>query len=92
MNSTVDEKAVVSELTLALLEDSGMYRADYSKAMNWSWGKNAGCHFQKRVLNQGQNAIVSGRLEVYRDGYCWGTVCDDNFGEAEARIACQEMG
>jgi hypothetical protein len=35
--------------------------------------------------------MVVGRLEVWRDG-CWGTVCDNHFGERNARIACHDMG
>ena len=33
----------------------------------------------------------SGRLEVYLDG-AWGTVCDDYFGEPEAKVACRQLG
>jgi hypothetical protein len=32
-----------------------------------------------------------GRLEVHHDG-SWGTVCDDIFGEPDARVACRELG
>jgi len=32
-----------------------------------------------------------GRLEVKRDGV-WGTVCDDGFNDAAARVACVELG
>jgi len=32
-----------------------------------------------------------GRLEVYWEGE-WGTVCDDNFGNKEASMACKAMG
>ncbi|XP_064457609.1 uncharacterized protein LOC135368338 isoform X2 [Ornithodoros turicata] len=33
----------------------------------------------------------SGRLEIYKFGL-WGTVCDDSFGEAEAKVACNMLG
>jgi len=33
----------------------------------------------------------SGRLEVYRDGV-WGTVCDDYFTDAGARVVCYMLG
>eukprot|EP00057_Strongylocentrotus_purpuratus_P030235 XP_781085.3 PREDICTED: scavenger receptor cysteine-rich type 1 protein M130 [Strongylocentrotus purpuratus] len=32
----------------------------------------------------------SGRLEIFYNGQ-WGTVCNDNFGEDEARVACQQL-
>jgi hypothetical protein len=35
----------VSNLTLALLEDSGWYKVDYSKSENMLWGRNRGCEF-----------------------------------------------
>lgn len=44
----------------------------------------------KLRLVQGPN-YASGRLEVYHQGV-WGTVCNDNFGTAEATIACKELG
>lgn len=35
----------ISEITLAVFEDSGWYKVDYSLANIFSWGKNKGCNF-----------------------------------------------
>jgi hypothetical protein len=35
----------ISNFTLALLEDSGWYKVDYSKSESVLWGKNRGCEF-----------------------------------------------
>lgn len=34
---------------------------------------------------------VEGRLEIYYAGV-WGTVCDDSFSNASARVACASLG
>lgn len=36
---------LISEITLALFEDSGWYKVDYSQANLFLWGKNKGCGF-----------------------------------------------
>lgn len=38
----------------------------------------------------GPNA-ATGRLEVLHDGR-WGSVCDDSFTDAEASVACRQLG
>ncbi|KIY92810.1 zinc-metallopeptidase-like protein [Monoraphidium neglectum] len=39
------QRAVMSRLTLAALEDSGWYQPDYSQAADLEWGAGAGCTF-----------------------------------------------
>lgn len=41
--SMVNNYMAVSNMTLALFEDSGWYKPDYSKAEDLWWGKNGGC-------------------------------------------------
>jgi len=45
MTGTHTQNPVYSRLTLALMEDTGWYRANYSLAQDLSWGKNLGCDF-----------------------------------------------
>jgi len=39
----------------------------------------------------GSNRSREGRLEVYHNGV-WGTVCDDGFTDAAARVVCYSLG
>ena len=41
-------------------------------------------------LEDGAN-VNEGRVEVCLNGQ-WGTVCDDNWGTAEARVVCNQLG
>ncbi|XP_056293393.1 uncharacterized protein lmln isoform X3 [Pseudoliparis swirei] len=45
MTGSHTQNRVFSRLTLALLEDSGWYRADYSRAQRLDWGRGLGCDF-----------------------------------------------
>jgi len=40
----------------------------------------------------GSDLAYEGRLEVMRDNGAWGTVCDDEFSDVDARIFCYQLG
>ena len=44
-----------------------------------------------RVLDGDGMHAAEGRLEVFLEGR-WGVVCDDEFGEEEAQVACGQLG
>ncbi|XP_037950835.1 leishmanolysin-like peptidase isoform X2 [Teleopsis dalmanni] len=48
MTGTHTQSPVFSRITLALMEDSGWYRANYSMATPITWGKGLGCNFVMR--------------------------------------------
>ncbi|GER37605.1 metalloendopeptidase / zinc ion binding protein [Striga asiatica] len=56
MTGSVDTRSVVSRMTLALLEDSGWYRANYSMADHLEWGRNQGTEFVTSSCNQWKGA------------------------------------
>ncbi|KAK1291665.1 hypothetical protein QJS10_CPB17g02590 [Acorus calamus] len=51
MTGSVDTKSVVSKMTLALLEDSGWYEANYSMADRLDWGHYQGTEFVTSPCN-----------------------------------------
>ena len=48
MTGTADLSSVYSAITLALLEDSGWYQANYSQAQTLQWGYQKGCAFPQQ--------------------------------------------
>lgn len=52
MTGTHTQNPVYSRLTLALMEDTGWYKANYSLAQDLSWGKNLGCDFVMKSCKQ----------------------------------------
>ncbi|KAK4771023.1 hypothetical protein SAY87_031555 [Trapa incisa] len=57
MTGSVDTRSVVSKMTLALLEDSGWYEANYSMADRLDWGRNQGTEF------------VTSRCDLWKGAY-----------------------
>ncbi|XP_051150970.1 uncharacterized protein LOC127265279 [Andrographis paniculata] len=56
MTGSVDTRSVVSKMTLALLEDSGWYQANYSMAERLDWGRNQGTEFVTLPCNHWKGA------------------------------------
>ncbi|XP_063443137.1 neurotrypsin-like [Mytilus trossulus] len=52
---------------------------------------DVGVYCFNETLIPGNIRTVSGILEVFYNGI-WGTVCDDNFDDIDARVACKELG
>lgn len=52
MTGTHTQNPVFSRITLALMEDTGWYKADYSQAQELGWGKDLGCAFATRSCKE----------------------------------------
>jgi hypothetical protein len=60
IGESIDEN-IISEITLALLEDSGWYKVNYYTAGLFKYGKNEGCNF----LNQ--KCIINGAVQFTKE-------------------------
>jgi hypothetical protein len=60
---------VLSPLTLALLEDSGWYKANYTKAHNSPWGLGVGCDFISGLCLAGGGDGSDGIVPSYSRGF-----------------------
>ena len=71
MNGVAFTEEVISEITLALLEDTGYFKANYYTGGLMRYGKNKGCDFvyDKCVLNQKINPLFENEFfdTVYSD-------------------------
>ncbi|XP_027091968.1 uncharacterized protein [Coffea arabica] len=77
MTGSVDTKSVVSKMTLALLEDSGWYQANYSMADRLDWGRNQGTDFVTSPCNLWKGAYRCNTTQLSgctynreAEGYC----------------------
>jgi len=53
MTATISERSILTNMTLAALEDSGWYYVNYSFAKRLLWGKDKGCDFVTKRCNSG---------------------------------------
>ncbi|CAA7029903.1 unnamed protein product [Microthlaspi erraticum] len=77
MTGSVDTRSVVSKMTLALLEDSGWYKANYSMADRLDWGRNQGTQFVTSPCNTWKGAYHCNTTQLSgctynreAEGYC----------------------
>ncbi|KAF8377459.1 hypothetical protein HHK36_030837 [Tetracentron sinense] len=77
MTGSVDTRSVVSKMTLALLEDSGWYQANYSMADRLDWGRNQGAEFVMSPCNLWKGAYHCNTTQLSgctysreAEGYC----------------------
>lgn len=77
MTGSVDTRSVVSKMTLALLEDSGWYQANYSAADHLDWGRNQGTDFVTFPCNHWKEAYHCNTTQLSgctynreAEGYC----------------------
>ncbi|XP_053622576.1 leishmanolysin-like peptidase isoform X6 [Plodia interpunctella] len=55
MTGTHTQNSVFSRVSLALMEDTGWYRADYSRAAPLDWGRGLGCRFATKSCKEWLN-------------------------------------
>ena len=63
MTGTLYDESVISEITLALFEDSGFYKVNYFTGGLFRYGKNQGCEF----LN---SYCIYGDVSLHKNDFC----------------------
>lgn len=61
---------LISEISLALFEDSGWYQVDYKMANLFIWGKNKGCSFFNKKCGEPLENEEDGMKTEFKDEFC----------------------
>ena len=69
MTGTYTQNPVFSRITFALMEDTGWYKANYSKADELDWGKGLGCLFTKASCKTWMEKHL--RKKISADPFCY---------------------
>ena len=74
MTGTHTQNPVYSRVTLALMEDTGWYRANYDMSQNLSWGSGLGCVFSMKSCKQWMD-VQEAKLVIFLKWFmytlCW---------------------
>ncbi|XP_066247527.1 leishmanolysin-like peptidase [Euwallacea similis] len=65
MTGTHTQNPIISRITLALMEDTGWYIANYSMAGEMSWGRNLGCDFVMKSCKEWINTKSSKGFSIH---------------------------
>ena len=61
----------ISDITLALFEDSGFYQVEYYSGGLFKFGKNAGCaFFENKCINDGKTDFVNEFCTNFNEDFC----------------------
>ena len=69
MTGTYTQNPVFSRITLALMEDTGWYKANYSMADELDWGRNQGCLFTKASCKTWMESRMRNKMSA--DPFCF---------------------
>jgi leishmanolysin-like peptidase len=81
---------ILSPLTLALMEDSGWYKANYTQSRLNPWGMGAGCDFYSDpCLIPSESSSTTPSMPSYSEGYfCTASSNRGCFADYTAKFAC----
>ncbi|XP_041371859.1 leishmanolysin-like peptidase [Gigantopelta aegis] len=83
MTGTYTQNSVISRITLAMMEDTGWYKANYERAELYEWAKNLGCDFVRKScydwieMKQKRGEDIYPYCERVKRGQLW-TDCSNN--------------